>query len=108
MAVLYSVAGSAVALAGADKLVGNRGYKRLFNSLGWSRSEMEAAAAAEVVGGLLMVPRATRRLGGALVAAVSGAILLAELRDGNDRLAASRALVMMTGLAALLAPGERD
>lgn len=106
MADLYPVAGAAIAVAGADKLVGNRGYKRMFRSLGWSRGEMEAAAAAEVVGGLLMVPRATRRLGGALVAAISGAILYSELQDGDTRLAASRGLVMAAGLAALLAPGD--
>ena len=108
MADLYPVAGAAVALAGADKLVGNRGYAGLFRHLGWSRSEMEAAAAAEVVGGLLMVPRATRRLGGALVAAVSGAILYSEITEGDTKLAASRGLVMLAGLAALFAPGTSD
>ena len=108
MADLYPVAGAAIALAGADKLVGNRGYRGLFRHLGWSRREMEAAASAEVVGGLLMVPRATRRLGGALVAAVSGAILYSELAEGDTKLAASRGLVMLAGLAALLAPGGAD
>lgn len=88
MADLYPVAGAAIALAGADKLVGDRGYAGMFRDLGWSRSEMEAAAAGEVVGGLMMVPRATRRLGGALVAAVSGAVLYSELNDGNAKLAA--------------------
>ena len=108
MADLYPVAGAAVALAGADKLVGNRGYAGMFRHLGWSRSEMEAAAAAEVVGGLLMVPRTTRRLGGALVAAISGAILYSEINEGDTKLAASRGLVMLAGLAALFAPGDTD
>ena len=108
MVDLYPVAGAAIALAGTDKLVGNRGYSGLFRHLGWSRREMEAAASAEVVGGLLMVPRATRRLGGALVAAVSGAILYSELSEGDTKLAASRGLVLLAGLAALLAPGDAD
>lgn len=106
MASLYPVLGGAVALAGGDKLFGNRGYRRMFRHLRWSESEMQAAAAAEVVGGLLMVPRSTRRLGGALVAAVSAAVLSSELRHGDDRLAAYRGAVLLTGLAALLAPGE--
>ncbi len=104
---LYPVAGVAIALAGTDKLVGDRGYAGMFRHLGWSRQEMEAAAAAEVVGGLLMIPRTTRRLGGALVAAVSGAILYSELQDGNTKLAASRGLVLAAALAAVFAPGGK-
>lgn len=106
MPSLYPLLGAAIALAGGDKLYGNRGYKGMFRHLGWSQTEMEAAAAAEVVGGLMMVPRSTRRLGGALVAATSAAVLLSEVRHGDDRLAAARGAVLLAGLLAVLAPGE--
>ena len=106
MATLYPVAGAAIAVAGADKLVGNRGYATMFKHLGWSDDAMRAAAMAEVVGGALMVPRATRRFGGLIVAAVSAAVLLSEINEGDGKLAASRGAVMVAGLAAALAPGE--
>ena len=103
---LFPVAGTAVALAGADKLVGNRSYAGLFRHLGWSEGEMQAAATAEVAGGLLMVPRATRRIGGAIVAAVSAMILISELQHGDGKLAASRGMVLLAGVAAMLVPGD--
>ena len=103
---LFPIAGAAVAVAGADKLVGNRDYAGMFRHLGWSESEMQAAAIAEVTGGVLMVPRATRRIGGAVVALVSALVLTSELRRGDSKLAASRGLVLLAGLSALLAPGQ--
>ena len=106
MANLYPVAGAAVAIAGADKLVG-RGYDGMFRHLGWSEEQVRAAAITEAAGGLLMMRRATRRIGGAMVAAVSTIVLLNELDRGDGRLAASRALVLASGLAAFLAPGEK-
>lgn len=105
MATIYPVLGTAVAVAGADKLIGDRGYAGMFRHLGWSDEGVRAAAIAETVGGALMVPRSTRRLGGALVAAVSATVLLSELEQGDTKLAASRALVLLSGLAALIAPG---
>ena len=106
MASLYPILGGAVAVAGGDKLYGNRAYRRMFRHLDWSESEMQAAAAAEIVGGLLMVPRSTRRLGGALVAATSAVVLSSEIKQGDNRLAVYRGAVLLAGLAALLAPGE--
>ncbi len=103
---LYPAAGAAIALAGADKLVGNRDYATLFRNLDWSEQEMQAAATAELAGGLLMVPRGTRRIGGAIVAAVSALVLSSELSKGNTKMAASRAAVLATGLLALIAPGR--
>lgn len=108
MAVLYPVAGAAIAVAGADKLVGNRGYATMFKNLGWSEDAMRAAAAAEVIGGAMMIPRATRRLGGLIVAAVSAAVLLSEINEGDGKLAASRGAVMIAGLAAAFAPGDKS
>jgi hypothetical protein len=107
MTTLIPMAGAAVALAGADKLVGNRSYAGLFRHLGWSEGEMQAAATAELVGGLLMVPRSTRRIGGAMVAAASAMILASEMKHGDGKLAASRAMVLFAGAAAMLMPGER-
>ena len=108
MATVYPLVGSAIALAGADKLAGNRGYAGMFRHLGWTSKQMRAAAIAETVGGVLMVPRSTRRIGGALVAAVSAAVLVSELAAGDTKLASSRGLVLAGALAAFLAPGAKD
>ena len=106
MSILYPTLGAAVAVAGGDKLIGNRDYQGMFRHLGWSEEKMRAAAVAEVAGGLLMVPRSTRRLGGAIVAAVSAMVLVSELAEGDVQLAGARSLVLCAGLAAMLAPGE--
>ena len=103
MAILYPVAGAAVAVAGADKLMGNRDYAGMFDHLGWSDDEMQAAAAAEVIGGALMISKATRRIGGAIVAAVSLVVLAAEIRRGDAKLAVPRAMVLAAGLGAVFA-----
>ncbi len=103
MRYLMPALGAAIALAGGDKLAGNRGYDRLFQHLGWSNDAKLAAAAAETLGGVLMMPRATRRLGGALVAIASTAILASELTHRDAKLAAPRGLVLLSGLFALLA-----
>ena len=97
--------GTAIAVAGGDKLTGETGYKRMFGGLGWAQSDMRVVAIVEVVGGALMIPRRTRRLGGAIVAAASAAVLNSELRDGDTKLAGARALVFFAGLSAMLAPG---
>ncbi len=107
MSYLYPAIGAAVAVAGGDKLSGDKRYTQMFRHLGWSRDNMRAAAAAEVVGGLLMGPRSTRRVGGALLTATSAALLVSELRHGDDRLALARGLVFMAGVAALFAPGKK-
>ena len=105
---LYPLAGAAIAIAGGDKLVGNRDYAALFRHLDWSEQEMQAAATAELAGGLLMMPRSTRRIGGAIVAVVSALVLSSELSRGDNKMAASRAAVLGTGLLALFAPGRRN
>ncbi len=104
MAYVFPAIGAAVALAGTDKLAGNRAYAGMFRHLGWSKNEMNAAAAAEVAGGLLMAQRSTRRIGGAMVAASSAAVLTSELRHSDGKLAVARGLVLLAGLLALLAP----
>ena len=34
----FAVLGAAFAVAGADKIIGNRGYARMFRHLGWSKA----------------------------------------------------------------------
>ncbi len=104
MSYVYPTFGGAVALAGLDKLFGQRGYERMFGHLGWSEAEMRTAAAAELAGGLLVMSRRTRRLGGAMVALGSLAVLSSELRQGRAGLAAPRALVLLAAVAAVAAP----
>ena len=106
MATLFPVLGSAIAIAGADKLSGNKAYAGMFRHLGWSDEQMRAAAIAETAGGMLMVPRSTRRIGGAIVAAVSAMVLVSELGHGDTKLASSRGLVLLSALAAVLTPGQ--
>ena len=104
---LMALIGGAIAVAGGDKLAGESGYRRMFRHLGWSDDAMHAAAVAETAGGALMVPVATRRLGGALVAGVSAAVIVSEIRSGEPKLAIPRGLVLVAGLWALLAPASR-
>ena len=103
MRYLMPALGAAIAVAGIDKLAGDRGYTRLFNHLGWSNDAKYAVATAETLGGALMVPSSTRRVGGALVAAVSAIVLASELQHRDGQLAAPRGLVLLAGLTALLA-----
>ena len=104
---LFSLLGAAVALAGGDKLAGDRAYDSMFRHLGWSRGDMRALAGAELMGGLLMVPRPTRPLGAALVAGASAAVFASEVRHGDSKLAASRGLVLLMALAAWMGPRRR-
>jgi hypothetical protein len=107
MNALMALVGAAIAVAGGDKLAGQRGYERMFQHLGWSESAMRNAALAETAGGALMMPASTRRLGGALVAGVSAAVILSEIRSGEPKLAVPRGLVLLAGLWALFAPDHQ-
>jgi uncharacterized membrane protein YphA (DoxX/SURF4 family) len=103
MSNLFPALGAAVALAGGDKLAGMRGYDGMFDHLGWSREDMRLAAIAELAGGILMMPRFTRPLGGALVATASAAVLTSELMNGETKLAMPRGLVLFGALCAVAA-----
>ena len=76
----------------------------MFRHLGWSRFDAQAVASVETVGGVMMAAPPTRRLGGLLVAGVSATLLLSEIRHGDDKLAIARGLVLLAGIAALIAP----
>ena len=104
MSVIYPLLGAAFAVAGADKMSGETGYERMFRELGWSREGMQAVAAAEMTGGLLLGFRRTRRLGAGILAATSMAVLASELRRGEPKRVGPRALLMVAALTALASP----
>ncbi len=101
MANIFPYIGTAVAIAGGDKLAGDKSYLGLFRHLGWSRGDMKIAAGAELAGGLMMTIKPTRRLGSALVAAASACVLYSEIRHGDSKLATSRGLVLLAALSGL-------
>lgn len=94
----FPALGAAFAVAGADKMIGNRGYGRMFRHLGWSSAGKRAVAVAELAGGALLAARSTRRLGGAVLAATSAAVLASEVRHGDGRLALPRAALLLAAL----------
>jgi hypothetical protein len=104
---LYPIIGAAVALAGGDKLAGNKDYTSMFRNLGWSKFDMQAAAAAEIAGGALMLPERTRRIGGAILAVASAAVLMGEVNANAPKLALPRAALLLAGIAAVVAPRRR-
>ena len=99
---LVSMIGVGMAVAGADKLAGDRAYVRLYRHWGWSRQQMRLAGAAEVAGGTLITFRRTRRLGGAILAGASITQLTAELAHGDGGLAMARTGVLGAAIIALL------
>jgi len=98
----FPLLGAAFAVAGADKLIGDRGYARMFNHLGWSRGGLRAVAVAEMAGGALLAAGSTRRLGGAIAAATSATVLASEMRRGDSKLAVPRAMLMAAALVAMV------
>jgi DoxX-like family len=107
MSHVFPVFGAAVAVSGSDKLSGITGYRAMSEHLGWSQDAMQAFAAAELAGGLLMIPRTTRGVGGALLLAAFAAVLGSEWRRGDLKLALPRGLVLAVAAAAMLTPGRR-
>ncbi len=104
--MIYALLGAAFAVAGADKLGGDDGYEEMFEDLGWSREGMGAVAVAEIVGGMLLGLRRTRRVGAALLAGTSAAVLASELQQNRTKLAGPRGLLLAAALVALVAPGR--
>jgi hypothetical protein len=107
MSYVFPVIGAAVAVSGSDKLSGITGYRAMFDHLGWSPQAMQAFALTELTGGLLMMPRATRGIGGALLLAASATVLGSEWRRGDVKLALPRGLIMAVAAAAMLTPARR-
>ena len=101
---LFPLLGLSFIVAGADKLLGNQSYERLFKHLDFSEDEMRLVATGEVAGGVLVALPPTRRLGGAVLAATSAVVLTRELQRQDSRLALPRFGLMVAALAALVLP----
>lgn len=106
LVMIYALLGAAFAVAGADKL-GNDDYEDMFDDLGWSREAMSAVAAAEIAGGLMLGLRGTRRVGAAVLAGTSAAVLASELKHHRTKLAGPRGLLLAAALMALIMPGKK-
>jgi uncharacterized membrane protein YphA (DoxX/SURF4 family) len=100
--ILAPLVGVGMAVAGWEKLADERGYRRLFRHFGWSHADLWRVGVAELAGGALMVPPATRRIGGAIMAAASVPQLAAEIRHRDHGLTAARVCVLAVALAAVL------
>lgn len=96
----FSLLGLAFAVAGLDKLFSLRGYQRMFDRLGWTEEGMRLIGVAELSGGLLVTCPWTRRLGGAVLAATSAAVLASELNHEDGELALPRLAVLAAALTA--------
>lgn len=94
--------GIGMAIAGADKLAGQRSYARMYRSWGWTPHQRQIAGAAELAGGTMMACPRTRSLGGAVMAGASLTQLTAELAHGDGGLALARLGVLGAALIALL------
>lgn len=102
--IWYPILGLGMAVAGADKLMRNPGYERMFRRFGWTRGQQQASAALEVLGGLLLASPRTRRLGGVILAGESTAVLAAEIKAEKAELAVPRVLVLTSVLKAIVRP----
>lgn len=97
-----SLLGLAFIVAGADKLLGITGYRRLFRHWGWSRDSMRMIGAGELLGGTALLCPPGRRTGALLLTTVSTAVLTAELRRGETERALPRgALLLAAALCAM-------
>ena len=95
-AAWFPLLGLGFVLAGADKLLGQSGYRRLFGEWGWSPEAMRLVGACEFVGGVLVASKLGRRVGGLALTAASTAVLTAEM----ERAETSRAVPRLVLLAA--------
>lgn len=100
----FPLLGLGFAVAGADKVLGSSGYRRLFQRLGFSEQAMGLIGTGEFAGGVLVASLAGRRLGGLLLTMASTAVLTAELRKGDDQLALPRTILLAASALAAAAP----
>lgn len=104
----FALLGLGFAVAGGDKLLGQRGYERMFRRLGWSDDVMRLIGAAELTGGALVGTDSARRLGGTILALSSAAMLVAELSQDESDLALPRFGLLLASLTALCPCGRRQ
>lgn len=98
MTFIARAVGLTMLAAGLAKLARPPSYEALVKDLDWSAEERQGIAAAELVGGLLLLLGPTRRIGAGVTLAASGAALAVELRSGAAELAAPRAGLMLGAL----------
>lgn len=99
----FPLLGLGFAVAGADKILGLRGYERLFERWGWSDEVMRAVGFAEFAGGVLVATRRHRRRGGILLTAASTAVLTKELNQEDTGNAMPRLGLLLASVAAVFA-----
>ncbi len=103
----FPLLGLGFAIAGADKILGLRGYERLFQRWGWPEPIMRLVGAGEFAGGVLVATHRLRRRGGMLLTATSTAVLTKELNQQDTNLALPRLGLLLASMAALFAsPGR--
>ncbi len=105
----FPLLGLGFAVAGADKVMGLSGYRRMFGHLGLSDQARGLIGAGEFAGGVLVASLAGRRLGGLVLTMASTAVLTSELRQREDQLALPRAALLAAAVlaAAFPAPANR-
>ena len=97
----FSILGLSFAVAGADKLFSQRGYQAMFRNWGWTEKQMQSVGIAELVGGVLVAPAATRTLGGMVLLAACSAVLSEELRHAEARHGGPRLALLLAAATAL-------
>ena len=97
----FPLLGLGFAIAGADKLLGVRGYEALFARWGWSRTILRLIGGAEFAGGVMVASPLLLRRGGQLLTVASTAVLTKELRTEDSDLALPRFLLLLASLAAI-------
>ena len=98
----HTVIGLGFATAGIAKLTAVAPEAKLFQSWGWSKSDMQIIGASELLGAALLVTRSTQRLGALLLSSSSVCILTAEIRHGDDLLVTPRAGMLLAALSGFI------
>lgn len=98
----FPLLGLGFAIAGADKLLGQRGYRRLFRRWGWRGTGRKIVGAAEFAGGVMVASRLLRHRGGLLLSATSAAVLAKEMGRQETGLAMPRLLMLLGAVSASL------
>jgi uncharacterized membrane protein len=101
-----SLLGLGFVVTGADKMLGLRGYRRLFRDWGWSRQTMRVVGAAELLGGTALLCPPGRRMGALLLTTISTAVLTAEVRRGEMERALPRGALLLAAVLCAL-PGRK-
>ena len=98
----FPLLGLGFAIAGADKLMGQSGYRHMFRGWGWPHEARRLLGAGEFAGGVLLASDAGRQLGGLLLTTASTSVLTAELQRGETGRALPRGVLLLAALLAAL------